>query len=286
MQDFDGRCIIQDRNWRGDDLSTDSLKSQLDTLRVFLKFCSKLGCVEQDLHELINTRQLATQTNSRDEYIDSDRAEEILTYMRKYEYAGAEHLVFELMWHTSLRRGAIRSIDVQDWDSEESYLSLKHRPETETNLKNREESERPVAVRDDVAAVIEDYLADQRIDVDDDYGRNPLISTANGRIHRTTISTWIYSFTRPCEIGKDCPHDRDPEDCDAAQRRQWAHQCPSSVSSHPVRRGAITHWLRQGWRVEMVSDRSDVSPDTIDEHYDERSELEKMEARRSELVDI
>jgi hypothetical protein len=185
-----------------------------------------------------------------------------------------------------LRRGAIRSIDVQDWDSDASFISLNHRPETETHLKNGEESERPVAVRDDVATVIEDYLADQRIEIEDEHGRNPLISTRNGRIHRTTISTWIYSFTRPCVYGDRCPHERETEDCDAAQRRQWAHQCPSSVSSHPVRRGAITHWLRQGWRVEMVSDRSDVSPDTIDDHYDERSELEKMEARRSELGDI
>jgi integrase len=60
-------------------------------------------------------------------------------------------------------------------------------------------------------------------------------------------------------------------------------KCPSSVTPHPIRRGYITRLLNAGVSVEVVSDRCNVSPVVIDEHYDVRSEDEKMQQRQKAL---
>jgi hypothetical protein len=52
------------------------------------------------------------------------------------------------------------------------------------------------------------------------------------------------------------------------------------VKPHSIRRSAITYWLNEGHAKQLVSDRMDVSPDVIDQHYDARSAEEKREMRR------
>jgi len=57
--------------------------------------------------------------------------------------------------------------------------------------------------------------------------------------------------------------------------------CPSSRSPHGLRRGSITVHLRSGTQLDVVSERANVSGDILDRHYDERSDLEKMEFLRT-----
>jgi hypothetical protein len=53
------------------------------------------------------------------------------------------------------------------------------------------------------------------------------------------------------------------------------------VSGHPVRRGAITRFLKdESIPEKAISDRSNVSQDVMDKHYDVRTEGEKTEQRR------
>lgn len=68
--------------------------------------------------------------------------------------------------------------------------------------------------------------------------------------------------------------------------RGHSAQCPSSVSPHPFRRGAITHYLQSDVPETVVCDRANVTSDVIDQHYDQRSQKEKMEQRRGYLDEI
>jgi len=86
----------------------------------------------------------------------------------------------------------------------------------------------------------------------------------------------------PCKYGQECPHDRDESDCEAVGLDS-SSRCPSSVSPHPFRRGAITHFLQSDVPETAVSDRANVTKDIIDQHYDQRSDTEKMEQRRGYL---
>jgi hypothetical protein len=65
----------------------------------------------------------------------------------------------------------------------------------------------------------------------------------------------------------------------------WALGGPSSRSPHSICRSAITRMLRNNTPQEVVSDRSCVSGESIERHYDERTELERTENRRRHLED-
>jgi hypothetical protein len=95
----------------------------------------------------------------------------------------------------------------------------------------------------------------------------------------------VYELTQPCQYGEDWPHGRDPDDCEA-RKYGFRSKCPSSVSPHSVRRGAITHFLASDVPIPIVSDRMDVSREVIDKHYDKRSEEQKVEQRRDYLTDM
>jgi integrase len=160
------------------------------------------------------------------------------------------------------------------------YLKFRHRPDTDTALKNGEEGERDVSISDEVWQVLEDYRNDRRVDQQDSFGRNPLLTTTHGRLSKSTIRTYIYAWTRPCAIGEGCPYDRDPNECKAAQRNNWAYECPDSLSCHPIRKGYIMAKLNTGLSKSVISERCDVSEDVLDKHYDHRSKKEQMEVRR------
>jgi integrase len=185
-----------------------------------------------------------------------------------------------------MRRGAARALDLQDYDRDDRYLNVVHRPESDTPLKNGATGERLVALSDTICTLLNDWIDDQRPETTDEYGRKPLLATSHGRIHVTTIQQYAYMASRPCTYGAPCPHDQDPADCDAANERYEASKCPSSVSPHAIRRGSITHWLRSDVPKPAISGRADVSADVLDTHYDERSKHEKMEQRRAFLDNI
>ena len=48
------------------------------------------------------------------------------------------------------------------------------------------------------------------------------------------------------------------------------------MTPHPIRRGHITHLLTCGIPIEVVSERCNVSPSIIDEHYEVYSAEDMM----------
>jgi site-specific recombinase XerD len=279
--EFDGRTLNQYRTWRQQDggLNNVTLHTQLSTLRVFIRWCEQIDAVETGLHEKILLPQLGRTEDQRDAMLDSESAGKLIEYLRQFEFATRTHALVEVLWHTGMRIGAVQSLDLQDYDSEDRLLEVRHRPDQGTTLKNKEQGERYVALKESVCDVLDAYIEYKRNDVVDEYGREPLFTSTHGRPEKSTLRDSLYRITRPCIYTGNCPHDRDQETCEAMDRNR-ASKCPSSVSPHAIRRGSITHYLSEDAPEKAVSDRMDVSLDVLEKHYDRRTERSKSEQRR------
>lgn len=119
----------------------------------------------------------------------------------------------------------------------------------------------------------------------EDSGREPLLTSKQGRLSPSTTTRILYKYTRPCVYTNECPHNRDIDTC-GATGHDTASKCPSSTSPHAARRGAITSWLNDDVPEKVVSDRANVSPDVLEKHYDQRDEQEKMEQRRDYIDEL
>jgi len=285
LNNFSGRDIHDYRIKRRDEdgLATATMKGNLATLRMFLRFAASVDAVKAGLDEKI-ILPTTTQEDAREEMLNPERAQRILAHLEKYEYATLEHALLEVLWHTGLRIGAARGLDISDYHSDTQYLKLVHRPEQGTTLKNGKQSERLVALNERVCQVLDDWLEINHPSLVDDHNRDPLFATKRGRLSRNRGRGIAYQYTRPCIYGQTCPHDREPDSCDAVATSQ-AHSCPSSLSPHPIRRGSITHHLRANTPKEIVGSRMDLGLDVLDRHYDQRTPEEKLEQRRQYLPD-
>ncbi|EMA25403.1 tyrosine-type recombinase/integrase [Haloarcula amylolytica] len=285
MNEISGRDIHRFRVKRRnkDELATASMKSQLATLRLFLRFCASIDAVEPGLDEKI-LLPTTTGKNARDELLTHDRAQKVLTHLEKFQYATLEHTLLAVIWHTGLRVGAAVGLDIKDYDADGQHLRLVHRPDEGTSLKNQTESERFVALSDAICDVLDDWLSAKHPHKLDEFDRRPLFATNRGRLSRNRARSIAYQFTRPCVYENKCPHDRKIETCES-RPTEYAYGCPSSLSPHPIRRGSITYHLQSDTPERVVSDRMDVGIDVLDRHYDQRTKQEKVEQRRRYLPD-
>lgn len=129
----------------------------------------------------------------------------------------------------------------------------------------------------DLAKTLADYIDEVRIPIEDDHGREPLLTTRRDRMFRATMRRMIYTVTAPCFLGDPCSecYEENPD-----------RRCGDAVSPHAVRRGGITHHLSEDVPVDVVSDRMNVSRKTLEKHYDEHSEEVKVEQRWEHLRNI
>jgi len=289
LNELSGRDIQRFKTWRRDegDLKPVTLESNLDTLRLFLRWCESINAVKPNLHEKVEALMptLDKSDEQAESILTSDEAEALIQYQRKFEYASRPHVIVEILWHTGIRLGALRALDVDDYDSNSERLTLSHRPDTETPLKNDNEGERIVALIPEVCRVIEDWIDQYRHDVTDERGQKPLLTTRNGRIDSSTVRHTVYQVTRPCYYSNGCPVGREPGECEATEYKYY-HRCPVNVSPHDIRRGSITHFLTEDVPEKVVSDRMNVGQDVLDKHYDKRDEGVKAEQRRGYLEDV
>lgn len=279
MNDITGRDLYSYRLWRTDEggLNRVSVRTQMSTLKVFIRFCVKINAVSDGLEKAVDVPQLNKGENARSVMLEADRVEKILEYMQKFTYAEFKHVLFRLLWVTGCRIGAARALNVEDVDTDEGYIEIRHRPEYSTPIKNKEQGERFVSIDEQTQEVLSDWLEEMRPDVTDDYGMEPLLASNYGRVATSTIRNNIYYVTCPTFIGEDC-------ECETNSHSYHdAASCPDSVSPHALRRSSITHHLRQEVPKKVVADRCDVSHDVLDEHYNEMTEREKMDQREDEV---
>lgn len=289
LNTLSGRDLADFVAWRRGDVKALTLQKQLTTIRVALRYWADIEGVADGLAEKLHAPELPDGAESREIALDDERARDLLAYLREHHYASRDHVVMILLWRTAMRRGALRSIDVDDLRPDDHSIVLQHRPEDGTKLKNGESGERWVFLGPTYYQPIDDYLDNpDRHDVRDDHGRDPLLTSPYGRPTGDTIYAWVNRLTQPCRLGS-CPHDRDPTDpssCDALGSDGYASRCPSSRSPHGVRRGSITYHLNSDVAPEVVSERCDVTLDVLYKHYDVRTDQEKMAVRKRQLAEF
>ena len=274
-----GRSIHSFVRWRQEQMKPIALQKQLSTIRAFLRWAADIDTVEPGLAEKVHAPSLPDGAEARDVALRAERAEPIISHLDQFEHGSRLHATMVFIRRAGIRRGTLRSFDLEDLRPDEHAIAVRHRPETDTPLKNGKAVERWLYLGPIVYKVVEDYVSYNRLAVIDDFDREPLLTTKYGRPHGTTIQGWVYRATQPCHYG-ECPHDRDPRECEALGADGVPSKCPSSVGPHAVRRGAITHFLNEGIPPEVVSERTDVSLEVLYRHYNARSQMEQMSVRR------
>lgn len=265
----------------GEGVQNITLYGEFHTLNQLAKYLASIDAIDEDLPEKIQEQipRVSRDERSSDVKLASgDAIPQLKHYRSSSDRASLYHVVLEIAWFTGARRSGLRSLDVRDFYPEECYLDFVHRPHTGTTLKLGEDGERPVGIPQEVADIIQEYIDEHRWERHDEYGRQPLLASMQGRPQVTTITAWCYQATLPC-IRTDCPHGKDPETC-AFTSYNEASKCPSSRASHHIRTGSIT-WQRDlGFPPEVVAERVNASLRTIEDYYDKASKREKLERRR------
>jgi integrase len=261
-----------------------TLEGEMWTLKKFTEYMEQLGAVEKDLSDGVRIPDISDEERSDDTRLATEDAIALLRYYRDApEWRGKRgHAFLELAWNVGARMGGLRALDLRDVHLDERYVEFKHRPETDTPLKNKFQGERAVAITGEVADVLRRFIEYHRHDEHDEHGRQPLLASSKGRPTTNTLRNWSYLATEPC-IFMDCPHGKARETCDWAVYNH-ASQCPSSRSPHQIRTGSITWQLNRGVPPQVVSERVNASLDTIEQHYDKETPVERMERRRRQHV--
>jgi len=285
--------LVEYYELRSAEIAPATLEGEMWTLRMFTEFLEDLGAVESELSESVRIPDLDEEDRTNDTKLDTDRAMRLLGYYRNdpAAYGTRGHVFLELAWITGARQGGLRALDLRDVHLDGNpWLDFRHRPEDSSPLKNKLGGERPVAIPQPTAEVLERYIGHHRYDVHDENGRQPLLASTQGRPQPNTVRNWAYLATEPC-LHSPCPHGKHRETCDWAEYH-GASKCPSSRAPHHIRTGAITWMLNLGWPVADIAERVNSDPKTIEQHYDKadveerrRRQRERMEDRRRALVD-
>lgn len=293
LNSLTGRTIEDYRRWRREESTDTSLKrktmrDEMYLLQDFLRYLESIEAVKTGIFKKVVIPLLRTGDGVCDVRIKGKRAKRILDYLKKFHYASLEHVFWLILGVTGRRIGGLHTLDVRDFspNAEYPHLAFRHRPKQGTRLKNGSQSEANVNISEEVCEIIDDYLTTKRPQTVDEYGREPLLATKQGRLSTSTMRKYVYKWTRPCQVKGVCPHDRIIEDCEAARDANKASKCPSSKSSHAVRHGYISSMLNEETPKEILSERCDVSEPVIEKHYDERSEAEKQAVRKRVLEDL
>lgn len=253
----------------------------------FLEYMWQLRAVSRDVHLAVDPISLDDGDGVDTETLDADRAADILAYLYQFEYVTPDHMAWIILTKIGRRPSGLRAPDCDDYDSDGDppTLTFEHRPETDTPLKENEAHEAEVELSDATADIIDDYLENTRPDVTDEHGREPLLATEHGRISSSTIKKYAYKWTRPCEIGKDCPFDKDPDTCEAATNAGNAYKCDATHSPADIRSGYVTAKLNSGASYEAVAHRVGATKRTLKKHYDHPKKNEERKRHKGEILD-
>lgn len=260
-----------------------SRRQYMVAVRQFIRYLERLDLTPKGLSEQVYVPSIDKNEWIRDKEIKPERVQATVQHLGKYRYASIDHLTMQLLWHTGIRVGALHSLDVDDFTEidNQPVLKIRHRPDQGTRLKNKEDGQRIINLKPDVAETIQDYIEVNRKNQRDDYGREPLLASKYGRASKSMLRSICIYWTCPRVTGID-----ECECCDEEPTKEEAADCEMSRPPHTIRAASITYWRRQEIPAEAVSDRMNVGRDVIEKHYDRRTEEGKAKQRRQYLDSV
>lgn len=263
------------------DVSPITIQSQFKTIRKWIEFLESLGAVDDGLADAVPRPEIPKGAEISETKLDVKDGDALIRFYRDSDqhYGSVQHAILEIIWFTGARLGAVRALDLGDVWLDDNALAFRHRPETDTPLKNGPDGERVVAISQSTSDALRAYADRNRYSNRDDYGRLPFITSAFGRPGTNAIRNWTYQATQPC-VRTDCPHEKQRSTC-RWTKSNHASKCPSSRSPHEVRTGAITRMLNRSTK-DRVSFRANTSQFA---HYDMADELQKLEHRDRDTAD-
>lgn len=183
VDELDGWILDQFESARsGRGVASSTLHNEMDTLQAFIEYLERIEAVGDGLAEKVRVPDVPDDEKSRETKLDTERAIQLLQHYRNSDrYGSTYHALLEITWHTGARIGGIRALDLRNFDAGEQTLEFVHRPETDTPLKNKRNGERIVGIREAVTQAISTYIRWTRDDRHDEYGRQPLFSSLQGR---------------------------------------------------------------------------------------------------------
>jgi integrase len=131
MNDVKGRQLMQFQTWRKQeaDLATVSLNGNLAILQRFLRFCENIDAIPEGLTERVPMPNVPEQEEVNYEVPSDEEVEGIKSYFHQFERASRRHVEFELIAEVGMRLGAVRAMDLEDFDPEEKTIYIRDRPE-------------------------------------------------------------------------------------------------------------------------------------------------------------
>lgn len=288
LADIDGWTLGEFQDWLRDaqDYANVTRKQYLSQFRVFLRWAARREVMRDGLAEKIELPDLSRDDLRSDSTISPDRVQQILDYMDRYRRASREHVIVLLLFRTGARLGALRGVDLDmvQLEGENPRIEVRHRPEIDCPLKNgernQEDAERPIVIGQETAQVVREYIEHHRHDVTDEQGNRPLLTSEYGRLSDSVIKKTVKQRTCPAATDGDCPlHEHRPSRREVGSCANECHH----TNAHSLRKASITHFLNRGVSVEVVSDRMNVSIETINKHYDRPTDDERAARQQSAM---
>jgi len=263
-----------------------TVSSRQKKAKTWLKYLESQGVIQLGLHLAIDTLKLSDEEQTSDQQLEPEDARMLLKFFRSSaEWRGTcRHAVFEVIWHVGCRISGLRALDLSDYDQEAGDLKFRNRPDKGSRLKRGKTHERNVTLSETPNEVMKFYVARERPDIRDDYGRKPLFPSQRGRASDSTIRGWMYLATQPC-MTVECPHGHRRPNCEYVPRDS-ASQCPSTRSPHAIRRGSITWQRNLGFDEDTVASRAAATPSVIRRYYDDPDYDDELARRREETGQI
>lgn len=282
------RSRASDTNRDGEEIAPSTLRSSMMTLKQLVKWLVSVDAAPPRLHDQAGEAvpTVSGEDATDDTMLALDRARAAIRFYRDSlaHRATVNHAMLEVFLHVGCRVSGLRALDLGDYDPATRTLEFVNRPDTDTRLKNGQTSERMVYVSAEVAAVLDEFIARERWDKPDEYGRDPLFALSQGRPTTGTLASRTYLATQPC-VYDACPHGEHPDECQY-RKRDHATKCPSSRSPHPLRTTSITWHANRGVPMEKTSKRVDATLKTIKKYYDKPTREQELARREDDTADL